>query len=65
MNNKMALNTYVSIIQSKKQTKQTRRRKDRITETESILWLSDGREVWADGCRGEEIKKYKLVVMGM
>ena len=32
MNNKMAINTYLSAIQSKKETKQTRR-----TETES--WI--------------------------
>ena len=43
MNNKMAKNTYLSTIESKKQTKQTRR-----TETESWVWtlfswLPDGR----------------------
>ena len=32
MNNKMAKNTYLSTIESKKQTKQTR------TETESWIW---------------------------
>ena len=32
MNNKMAINTYVSTIESKKLTKQTR------TETESWIW---------------------------
>ena len=32
MNNKMAINTYLSTIESKTQTKQTR------TETESWLW---------------------------
>ena len=46
MNNKMAINAYVSTIESKKQTKQTRR-----TETESWIqrafsWLPDGRRVW-------------------
>ena len=33
MNNKMAMNTYLSTIESKKQTKQTRR-----TEKESWIW---------------------------
>ena len=33
MNNKMAINTYLSTIISKKQTKQTRR-----TETEFWIW---------------------------
>ena len=32
MNNKMAINTYLSTIESKKQTKQ------RKTETESCIW---------------------------
>ena len=32
MNNKMAINTYISIIESKNQTKQTRR-----TETEAYI----------------------------
>ena len=49
MNNKMAINTYLSTIESKKQTKQTRR-----TETESwigrtFLWLPDGRGVGGNG----------------
>ena len=33
INNKMAINTYLSTTESKKQTKQTRR-----TETESWIW---------------------------
>ena len=40
----MAINTYLSTIESKKQTKQTRR--DRIMDVESILmvarWEGDG-----------------------
>ena len=48
MNNKMAINTYLSPTESKKQTKQTRR-----AETESwiwrrFLWLPDGRGVWGN-----------------
>ena len=39
MNNKMAINTYLSTIESQKQTKQTRRT-DRIMETESILMVA-------------------------
>ena len=34
MNNKVAVNTYLSKIESKKQTKQTR------TETESWIWTA-------------------------
>ena len=53
MNKKMALNTYLSIIESKKQTKQTRR-----TETEPWIrraywWLPDGR---GSGGMGEEVR---------
>ena len=59
MNNKMAINTYLSTIESKKQTKQTRR-----TETESLIWggfgrLPDGQEVWGNGCIGEGSNKHK------
>ena len=48
MNKKMAINTYISTIESKKQTKQTR------TETESwiwrvFLWLPDGRGLRGNG----------------
>ena len=42
MNNKMAINTYLSTIESKKQTKQTRRT-DRIMETESFDGCQMGR----------------------
>ena len=38
MNNKMAKNTNLSTIQSKNQTKQTRR--DRIMDMESILMVA-------------------------
>ena len=49
MNNKMAINIYVSTIESKTQTKQTR-----IIEIESWIqrafsWLPDGRVVWGNG----------------
>ena len=56
MNNKMAINTYLSTIESKKQTKQTRR-----TETESWIqrafrWLPDGSGVWR---MGKEIRELR------
>ena len=52
----MAINTYLSTIESKKQTKQTRR-----TETESWIqivfsWLPDGRRC---GGIGEEVRGLK------
>ena len=43
MNNKMAINTYLSTIESKKQTKQIRT--DRIMDTESILMVA----IWEAG----------------
>ena len=54
MDNKMAINTYLSITKSKKQTKQTR------TQIESWIqrWLPDGMGMWGNGRRGEGIKKY-------
>ena len=60
MNIKMAINSQLSTIESKKQTKQTNRR-----ETESQIWrsfegLSVGRENGEDGGKGARIKKYKL-----
>ena len=60
MNNKMATNTCLSTIESKKQTKPTRR-----TETESWIWRKfNGSQmgVWGNGGRGEGVKNYKLVV---
>ena len=46
MNNKVAINTYLSTIESKNQTKQTRRT-DRIMDTESV-WMAR----WGDGKNG-------------
>ena len=53
MNNKMAINRYLSTVESKRQTKQTRR-----TETESwIRRAFDGYQM-ARGCwrMGEEVR---------
>ena len=62
MNNKMAINTYLSITESKKQNKQTSR-----TETESQIqrmfwWLPGKRGGGGMGEKGEGIKKYKSFV---
>ena len=38
MNNKMAINTYLSTIESKKQTKQTRT--ERIMDVENVLTVA-------------------------
>ena len=59
MNNKMAINTYLSTIESKKQTKQTRK-----TETDSWIqtafqWLPDGRG-WSGGM-GEEVRVLRSI----
>ena len=57
----MAVNSQLSTIESKKQTKQTSR-----TERESQKWrshggLSAGRRREMNEGKGAEIKKYKLV----
>ena len=57
----MAINSQLSAIESKKQTKQTTR-----TGTNSQIWrsfggLSAGRRKEENGGKGAEIDKYKLV----
>ena len=59
MNNKMAINSQLSTIESK-ETKQTSR-----TKTETEIWrpwggLSVGKENGENGGKGAGIKKYKL-----
>ena len=54
MNNKMAKNTNLSTIESKKDTKQTRR----IMDTE-CFYGCQMRGRWENGQKGEGIKKYK------
>ena len=46
MNNKMAKNTNLSTIESKKQTNQTR---DRIMDTENVLMIARWEGVWGNG----------------
>ena len=46
MNNKMAINTYLSIIESKKLT--NKKNRDRMVDTETILTVAR----W-EGCVGE------------
>ena len=46
MNNKMAINTYLSIMESKKQSKQNR---NRITQTENVLMVATWEGGWEDG----------------
>ena len=55
MNNKMAINIYLSTIESKKQTKQTR------TETIRVTKYFDGCQI-GRGCRGmgEEVKGLRI-----
>ena len=40
MTNKMTTNAYLSTIEYKKQTKQTRKNRDRIMDTESVLMVA-------------------------
>ena len=56
MNNKMAKNTYPSKIESKKQTKQTRR-----TETEPWIWEHfDGCQMGGGhGGMGDEVRELR------
>ena len=61
MNIQMAINSQLSTIESKEQSKQTSR-----TVTESQVWrsfegLSVGRRKEGNEGKGAEIKKYKLV----
>ena len=61
VNFKMAMNSQLLTIDTRKQTEQTNR-----TETESQIWrsfggLSVGSGKGRKGTKGAEIKKYKLV----
>ena len=49
MNNKMAKNTYLLTIESKNQTKQTRRTETELRIQRVFWWLPDGRVVWENG----------------
>ena len=62
MNNKMAINTYLSTIESKKQNKHTSRTETELYIQGTFWWLPDGSSVAGMGENGEGIKKYKLVV---
>ena len=58
----MAINTYLSIIESKKQNKWTSR-KEMYSLTQRTFWrLPDGRGVEEMAKKLKEMKKYKLVV---
>ena len=46
MNNKMAKSTFLSIIESEKQTKQRRRTEKKLWIQKAFLWLPDGWGVW-------------------
>ena len=62
MNNQMAINTYLSTIESKKQNKQTSRTETELQTQRAFWWLRDGRGVGRMGEKGKGIKKYKFVV---
>ena len=48
----MAINTYLSTIESKKQTKQTRRT-ERIMDVENVLTVARWEGVWGNGWGGK------------
>ena len=48
MNNKMAINTYLSTTESKIETKHTRRT-DRIMDMESIFMVGRWEGLWGNG----------------
>ena len=53
----MAIHTYLSTIDFKKQTKQTRTKTDRIMDKERILMVARREGLWE--LRGEGMKKHK------
>ena len=61
MNIKMATNSQLSIIESKKQTKQTSRTGAELEKWRTLGRWPVGRGVWGAGGRGEGIKKHRLV----
>ena len=67
MNNKMTINTYLSTIESKKQTKQTRR--DRIMNMDSILMIVTWKGSVGEWMKGSEYKYVQIgsyrIAMGM
>ena len=69
MNNKMAINTYLSTIESKKETKQNKQVEQKQNRRQrTFQWLPDGRGFGRKGKKGERIKKYKQQlqnIMGM
>ena len=56
----MSINTYLSTIESKQQTKQVSR-PDRIIDMEIILTIASWEEEGENGGKGADIKKYRLV----
>ena len=49
MNNKVAINTYLSTIESTKQTKQTRKTEIESWIWKAFSWLPDERGFWGNG----------------
>ena len=61
MNIKMAINSQLSTIESKKQTKQTSRTEAKLQTWRSSGGFSLGQGKGDNGGKGAGIKKYKLV----
>ena len=61
MNIKMAINSQLSTIESKKQTEQTSKIETVSQIWRSFGWLPAGRGKEENGRKGAGIKKYKLV----
>ena len=62
MNNKMAIRTYLSMIESKTWSKWTSRTETDLQIQRIFLQLPDGRDLGEIRDIGEGIEKYKLVV---
>ena len=62
MNNKMTINTYLSTIESKQQSKQKKQNKNILIDTENILTVVRCDGVGRIDEKSEGTKKYTLVV---
>ena len=62
MNNRMAIHTSLSTIESKKVKSTNKQNRNKLIDTENILTIARWEGDQEMGKKGEKIKKYKLVV---